>query len=239
LAQALITELIDRPDGFELVRDQIAAILLVESQRQQQLASAAGKDPERWRLRVFVEASNPWACWTGDDNDDDLRRDETPIVNVQFDQDSVDLAGSNVVERQKHTGTFFCDCYGYGISTEELGGHTRGDRSAALAAQRAARLVRSILMAAHYTYLGFPRGGNQVVWRRMSGARTMFQPSIDDRAVQRIAGLRYALTVEFNEFSPQVKGVPLELISASVFRDEVDGQLLLRADYTAPFAPQT
>jgi len=224
---AQIDDLIVDRDNFEIIRDQIAAILLVESKRQQQIAAAAGQDPEQWRLRVYVEASNPWASWVGEDNDDDARRDESPVVNVQFDQDEVDRGKSNVVSRQHHNGTFFCDCYGYGISTEELHGHRRGDRVAAFEAQRAARLVRKILMASHYTYLGM----QGVVGIRMTQSRTMFRPQIDARTVHKIEALRLSLSVGFNEFSPQVQGQPLELISASVFRSEVDGQLLLRADY--------
>jgi hypothetical protein len=37
--------------------------------------------------------------------------DEAPIVNVTFDNDAFDMGSSNIVERQKATGTFNVDCY--------------------------------------------------------------------------------------------------------------------------------
>src|SRR3954470_11247609 len=105
---AQITELIDRADNSERVRDQIAAILLVEQQNQQALATLAGKDPEQWRLRIFSERSNPWEVFRDQDAED---FDTAPIVNVTFDNSTFDMASSNIVERQKATGTFNVDCY--------------------------------------------------------------------------------------------------------------------------------
>jgi hypothetical protein len=125
---------------------------------------------------------------------------------------------------------FNIDCYGYGISTGTIEGHDPGDARAALEAQRARRLVRNILMAGTYTYLGFPRREGAVVWRRWLLSETAFQPQIDGRQVQHVQAVRLALQVEFSELSPQVPSVTLELISAQVKRTET-GQLLLRADY--------
>lgn len=217
---ALITTLTTGQDNFETVRDRIAEILAVESVAQQTLAIAASEDPEPYKLRVFLERSNPWEEWL-DAPDTNIQGVETaPIVSVCFDNASTDERASNIVERQKLTAVYNIDCYGYGKAIGNSGGHMPADLRASLECQRAIRLVRRFLMAAHYTYLGFSRGANQIVWRRMVRTITMFQPQIEARPVQKIVGARIAFAVEFSEFSPQVEGQPLELVGITVERDD-------------------
>jgi hypothetical protein len=226
----MITSLIDRMDNSEVVRDQIAAILLTEQANQQALAQLAGKDPELWRLRIFSERSNPWEDFRTPDAED---YDEAPIVNVTFDNSAFDMGSSNIVERQKATGVFNVDCYASAVSADDPEGigHEAGDEAAAKKAQRAARLVRSILMAGEYTYLGM-RG---VVWRRWTQSVTVFQPQAGGQSIEHVVAARVAFQVEFNEFSPQVEGPLLELVSAAASRAST-GELLLRADYQIPFS---
>lgn len=224
---ALIEKLIDKVDGLEIVRDQIAAILVLELAEQQQKALAAGKDPELWRLRVFTEQSNPLGGFqVKGDGDATEVEDGSPIVNVSFNDDTFDMSRSNIIERQVAVGTFHIDCYGHGISRDTGIGHDPGDARAAMESQRAARLVRNILMAAAYADLGL----EGLVWRRWVASRTSLQPQIDARPGQHVVALRIAMQVEFNEFSPQFEGNPLELISIEVKRAE-NGQVLLTADY--------
>jgi hypothetical protein len=215
-------ELIDKQDNFEIIRDQIAAILTIESASQVALATTAGKpNPDDWRLRVFAERSNPWEQYLNDPTD------VSPLVNVWYDNSSFDGGASNVMERQKATGIFNIDCYGYGVAGTDGGtGHLPGDREAAFVVQRAVRLVRNILMAAEYTYLSL-RG---LVWQRWPQSVTVFQPQLDGNTVQQIVGARIALAVQFNELSPQVAAEILELLSVDVFRAE-DGSLYVEADY--------
>lgn len=217
---AKILALIDRADNVEIIRDEIAAILLVESTKQQELATADAQDPELWRLRIFTERANPWDEFSGE------TPDTAPIVNVWWDNSNDDEKASNVVERQRVVGTFNVDCYGYGVSVESDEGHNPGDETAALEAQRAARLVRNILMSGQYAYLGM-RG---VVGRRWRAGAQAFQPAIDSRPVAHVSAVRIAMRVEFNEFSPQVEGVPLALISVAVKRTEA-GEVIFTADY--------
>lgn len=224
---AKIDTLIAKTDNFELVRDEIAAILTLESENQQTLALAAGEDERLWKLRVFVERSNPWSEF----QDEHEQIDAAPVVNVWFDDSTIDLKRSNLVERQGTDGTFNVDVYGYGISEETLDyegelTHIPGDERAAREAHRAARLVRNILMAGAYTYLGM-RG---VVGRRWFQSIKSFQLPLDDRAAQRVKGVRLALRVDFNEFSPQVQGQPFELLHVDVKRKET-GQLYFAAEY--------
>lgn len=222
--EASIQTLIDKKDNVELIRDQIAAIILVEQARQQELAAAADKDPDLWKLRVFLERSDPWDEFQP--GEDGVAKDSTPIVNVWWANSDDGEHGSNTVERQRVTGTFHIDVYGYGVSRETDAGHDSGDETAALEAQRAGRLVRNILMSAHYTYLGM-RG---VVGRRWRHSAQFFQPAIDGRPLAHVSAMRIALRVDFNEFSPQHVPVPLALISVAVKRIDT-GELLFTADY--------
>lgn len=213
--------LIDKQDNFEIIRDQVAAILKTESLAQQALATAASKDPALWKLRVFTERSNPWEQLLNEQDD------RSPIINTWFDNDNFDMGASNISERQKTTAVFNIDCYGYGMSADNVaGGHTPGDREAALEAHRALRLVRNILMASENTYLKV-RG---LVWRRWTQGRTVFQPQIEGRTIQNIVGARLAFRVEFSEFSPQYEHETLDYVAIDVKRAE-NGEILVEADY--------
>jgi len=216
-----IAELIDKQDTVEIVRDQIGAILTLEVASQVSLATAGGKDPDDWKLRVFSERSNPWEQFLNDQSD------ASPIVNCWWDSSNYDPKASTVVERQKSEAVFNIDCYGFASSANNpAGGHIPGDKAAAFEAHRAVRLVRNILMAAEYTYLSL-RG---TVSRRWPQAVTIFQPQQDGQQIQQIVGARLAFRVEFNEFSPQIPLETLELLSADIRRRE-DGQLIAAAEY--------
>lgn len=224
-----IQALIDKQDYSEIIRDQIAAILLSETTSQVALATAAvspTKNANLWRLRIYTERSNPWADFL--DCPDEAKDSAlgAPIVNVSFDSATYDMSGSNVVDRQKTVGVFHVDCYGYGVSAASGSGHVAGDARASIECQRAVRLVRNILMAGMHTYLGM-RG---VVWRRWPQSVTIFQPQVEGRAVQQIVAARLALQVDFNEFSPQSTYENLELISATINRYET-GQIYFTAQY--------
>lgn len=226
---ALIASLIDRSDNFEVVRDQIAAILLVESQSQVALATAAGKpDPSQWKLRIFTERSNPWDEWPDAEGSNSEGIDFTPLVNVSFDSDTFDKSKGNVVSQQRADGVFNVDVYGHGISASDGStGHVPGDQAAALEAARALRLVRSILLAAAYVNLGL-RG---VVADRWVGSRTSLQPAQGDRPVQHVMAARLALQVSYLEFAPQNEGVgTLELVSTS-FKRADNGEIFIAADF--------
>lgn len=218
--------LIDKQDNFEIIRDQIAAILLAEVANQMQLATNAAKDPEDWNLKIFTERSNPWELYL---NQDIIK---TPIVNIWYDNSNFSQKSSNTSERQNSISIFNIDCYGCGVAADNPGGgHFAGDEEAALTVQRAIRLVRNILMASENTYLQL-RG---LVWQRWPQSITIFQPQIDSRTVQQVVGGRIALEVSFNEFSPQFQAETLEFVAIDVRRTE-DGEIVLEADYdfTAP-----
>lgn len=215
-----ISSLIDKQDNFEIIRDQIAAILVTERNSQKQLAIAAGRDPALWDFNVYTERSNPWEQYLN-------RSSAKPIVNIWYDSSSFDRSASNVMERQATDGVFNIDCYGYGISSNNgTTGHNPGDREAAYEVQRTLKLVRNILMAGEYTYLGL-RG---TVWQRWPQSINIFQPQIDAQNVQQIVAARIAFNVRFNEFAPQVVGETLEGVLIDVKR-AYDGEIILETDY--------
>ncbi len=219
----MIPSLIDKQDSFEIVRDKIAAILLNESASQQALAIAAAKNPDLWKLRVFLERSNPWEIWLNDDSD------KSPIVNIWYDSSQFDKSSSNVVERQSTTTVYNIDIYGYGVSSATLDGHNPGDKLAVLESHRGTRLVRNIIMSGIYTYLDL-RG---LVWSRFLRNVTTFQAQQEINSVQHVVASRIALEVVFNEFAPQYEPQILEELHVDVCRKET-GELYIEAlyDYT-------
>jgi len=222
--EPLIETLLDGRDNFEIVRDQIAAILAIESEGQQALAVAATRDPLPWKLRVFLERSNPWSEWV--DNPDSI--DVAPLVNVSWQDFAPDGAAASTVSGGRTAGTYHIDCYGYGKSADvEAAGHKPGDEAAGLEVARIVRLVRRILMSAHYAYLALPRG---LIARRMLRSVTSFDIPLSERGAQHIVAARLVLGVEFVEGTPQVQGVPLESLYLEARRAK-DGRLYFAAQY--------
>lgn len=216
-----ISGLIDKQDGFEIVRDKISAILAAETISQQALAVTAGKDPALWELRVFEERSNPWEEFKGGDL--------SPVVNVWYDNSDFSGRKGDPVKEQLAEGIFNIDCYGSVPSgTDGAAGHLAGDRQTVLEAQRAARLVRNILMAGTYAYLDL-RG---TVGARWPQAVTSFQPQIDGRPVQHVSAVRFALRVTYSETGPQQDAETLETVAVDIKRAE-DGSVVaqFQVDY--------
>lgn len=224
---ALITELIDKQDNFEIIRDQIAGVLKLESDNQVDLATLAGKDnPNEWKLRVFIEHSNPWEQYL-----ENKPEEYIPIVNVWYDDSTVDLKSSNQVKRQKYNGTFNIDCYGPGLAKDDGNdGHIPGDKDAALVAQRALRLSRNIIMSAQYKQLNLK--GQDIVWSRMVQSIKMFQPDMSGRQTPHVVGCRIALNVEYNEFSPQFQPEVLEQLNLDIQLN--DAQEIVSVSYDYP-----
>ena len=221
---AKIETLIDKQDSFEIIRDEIAAILLIEKENQKTLAKEVGKDKDLWDFDVYTERSLPWELI--EDADGKIIK-QVPLVNVFFDQFAPNDQASNTVDRQLNTGQFQIDCVS-AKNTKRLQNRSlvSGDELAARDAQRILKLVRNILMSSVYTYLGL-RG---VVTKRMIQSATIFQPNINDKPAQRVMVARIQLNVEYYEFSPQAIPVELELVSAQCTRAE-DGLIYFENDF--------
>lgn len=216
-----IKTLITKRDNFEIIRDQIAVTIATGTKSQMALAVAANRNPDDWELRVFTERLNPW----------DYLVDKSPIVNVWFETSRYDRSSSNVMERQSSQSVFNIDCLGFSDSADDpKGGHIPGDQKAVENMHRAMRLVRNIMMHNAQTYLGM----QGVVSSRWIDNISTFQPENNaNRSITHVVGGRIAMSVNFNEFSPQDEFDTLDYISVDVLRAE-NGQVLAEADYPIP-----
>lgn len=227
----VIQTLMTGQDNFEIVRDQIAALIELNQANQQALAIVALEDPALWKLRVFTERSNPWEQFLNIDVND-AAADFSPIINVWFDTSSYPQNKGNTVEWQRSETTYNIDIVGFAPSTTDGGtGQLPGDREAALTNQRAIRLVRRILMAGENRHLQLDR---TIVGDRWIQSITSFQPQLDSAPVQQIVGSRIAFTVAFLEFSPQGdESNILEEVRIDVLRAE-DGEIALSQQFNYP-----
>lgn len=225
----MITNLIDKFDNMELIRDKIASILANEIANQKQLAIDANKNYNLWNFKVYTERSNPIENFLNI-NENATLADNLPIVNIWFDNYNLEDKNSNTVERQTINGTFNIDIYALGISKNNaLSGHLMGDELANREVQRVFRLVRNILMASSYTYLDM----RDIVGKRWIQTVTSFQPDSSGKDMQQVQAIRVSFIVQFNEFSPQYQGQGLELISNELKRNE-DGSVIANVDFTYP-----
>jgi hypothetical protein len=166
----------------------------------------------------------------------DVNQFHPPILNVWLDSVSHSDKSSHV-RGERGLAVIHIDCYGLGIARQEVSGHSPADEEAATNAQRAARLVRNILLSEHYTYLGSPQeafsSGNQWCFGRKIRGLQIFQPEIDRNSAQRVVGARITLEAEIKLRVPEAQGQTINFVHAEVRRDTVDGKLLVQGDYEA------
>lgn len=220
MSEFLLQSLIEKQDGFEIVRDQIALILANERDNQKTLADKKGLDTKPFCFKIFTERNNPFEGFIPEETEEQSI-DDTPIVNVWFDQSSFTKKDSTF-EYQHSLTTFNIDCYAIGISENVLGeGHLPGDELAAYQVQKLARLVRNILMAGQNQYLQ-KRG---FIWGRFVSSMQAFQPQLASNNGLKVQAIRIILNVEFNENSPQFEEGEIEIINVDLKRDK-DGAVL-------------
>ena len=199
---AVITTLIDKQDSNELVRNKIAAILTTEIVNQRALAVTAGKpDPDLWFFDVYIERTRAWEVLTDSDGSE-AGELKNGLVNVMFESDSFDNAGSMNLTKQRAHGTFFLDCYAHINATDALA----GDEATAKASERIARLVRNIIMYGDYAYLGL----QGLVTRRYINKRDKLQPDIQQTGLENVIVTRVSLEVDYEEYTKEAAGVTME-----------------------------
>lgn len=203
MSRFVVDELIKTPDNVEIVRDQICGILSLETAHQYDLAVEA-EDPvaRDYKIGVYLENDEPWALQTEEDN-------YFPLVNVSL-QSVSNGKGSTSTNSTNKLATFFIDCY----ATGSFDGTGFSGRLAIIKAWKTARIIRNILEAANYAYLGL-RG--VVTKRGVTGMETGMPAS--NNAAIKVCVVRMKLEVEFNEVSPQVKGVEIAPISLAIKDD--------------------
>ena len=215
MAIAVLQELIDKQDNWEIVRDQIAAILVAERDNQMALAPGEGKNPADWDFDVYVERSNPWEKWLNGDVANPVV-DIKPIVAIWIDNSSFDGSKSNAVERQTENAIYNIDCYGFGVAKSDgATGQIAGDKAAAFERDKAVKLVRNILMASQNLHLQL----KGLVGKRWPNSLNFFQPEQDGNTVQQVAACRVSFEAQFNEFSPQYVPETLEIVGVELNHD--------------------
>lgn len=190
----MINQLLKNKDNIEIIRDKIGVILCKELQNQYALAlqyepqPGEDFDPENYNIGIYIENKRPWEI------------EELPVINILVlgtkikGGEAVINAGS-AQGRQNYTLQYQIDCYAKGKHTE--GGDD--DRDGSNRAWIIARLARSILMAAEYTYLEL-RG---IVGRRMITARNIVELENISNAAEGLSLCRMILDVDTFEGSPQ------------------------------------
>jgi hypothetical protein len=222
-----INTLIEKQDTNEIVRDQIAAIITVELARQRALAAAASKSQVPYTIDVYAERLRPWELLSDEDGDE---ASEMPLVNISFDNDTFDNKGSDTVGNQKAKGIFYIDCYGHKNSyINSKGVKIHGDSLTSRESDRVAALIRNIIMAGEWTYLGLQGS----VFRRYILRREKFIPSDrEGRFFETVVSTRMTLEVEYKEYSPQNPGVDLELLINTCEIEETGLVINQKFDYT-------
>lgn len=204
MSDYVVDELLSSPDNVEIVRDQICGILALETAHQYELADEAGDTrKEDYKIKVYLENDQPWELQTEDD------KEVFPLVNVSL--VSVDRGnGSTTTNKNNVTASFYIDCY----ATGTFDGDGQTGRMAVVKAWKTARIIRNILCAANYAYLGL-RG---VVTARQVKSLTAGMPN-QQNAAGRVCIVRIAMDVDLLEFSPQVSGVEIAPISLEFLDD--------------------
>ena len=218
----VLDALINKQDNFEIVRDQIAAILALETVNQQTLAEADMLDPSLWAFDVYIERSVPWARFQNTDED------QKPIVNVWFENSNYDRRSSSPTSSQLTDSQFHIDVYAAGVAHVTSEGHAPADEKAALNCQRIIRLVRNIVMAAQNHQLGL----TGVVAHRWFSAVTSFQPQQENEQATHIVAGRMTLDVRHTEENPEVEPMPLETLTTLVTLDPSGAVLPVDYDFT-------
>jgi hypothetical protein len=209
-----IPDLIAEPDIVEMVRDQVAAILSLELQNQYRLAQE--KQAPRaldYNVKVYVENARPYES----NNPADL----LSFVNVTLPKVDIPRSNSRLGD-QKETGLFHLYCAACGNDS----GNFRDDKSSALRAWKVMRLVRRILMADAYTYLGL----RKTISQRHIFLMEAGTPPAPEKTALAYTVIRASLEVSFVERSTEVQGVPLEGIDFKVTPET--GEVIAKASLT-------
>jgi hypothetical protein len=217
----VLQALIDERDTLEIVRDQIAAILVAETANQKALALVAHRDPQQWALRVFTERMGAvWHEFTAtDEGDTDVESvDPTPIVSVSFESLKYDKERSDPSGRQQATAVYNLDIYGYGVATRTAVGHDSGEMLAQLEVHRAYRLIRNTLMADINEQLQMI-GTVADRWLSFKMGE-LSRSEHDTHPVERVGFGRAVLEVTFLEYTPEYQGVILDNVAGTVKRTE-------------------
>jgi len=204
-------KLIDKKDNFELIRDEITAILAYETANQQQKATDAGKDAQLWAFEVYQERSAPWSLFS--EQETEIRNS---VVNVSFAEAIMEKSAADKSFSQQLTATFLIDIFSAARTQISNDSQNIADRQATLTCQRIVRLVRNILygvpadtsqLGQDYTYLNL-RG---VVGNRRITKIEQLESAYKQQNLQ-IAAARIFFDVFYQETTEENADTELELL---------------------------
>jgi hypothetical protein len=208
-----INEPINEPDNVEKLRGHIAFILKGETQNQYAIAQEEAKpDARDFNFRVFIQNARPYDPEGGDGPPVE------PIANIML-QKIEAMEGNSRLGPQKEKATFIIDCITFGADA----GEDWNEKSAAIRAWKAARVIRRILMSEQYTYLGL---------RGIVGSRliTSIETGIPENGgdALTVVTARIILEVQFMERSIATSGPIIEAIDFTV--EPFTGEVLTHND---------
>ncbi|MBQ6782301.1 MAG: hypothetical protein IJP62_13910 [Treponema sp.] len=206
------SELQSEPDNIEIIRDQIAALLAIDLNKQHEIAmNTLDPNDGDYDVAVYVENDDPLQYV----DDATPGANPFPCVNVSLDSCDDDK-GTASVNRQCWTAQFYIDCYATGntASDEDFG------TKAALKAWKTARLVRRILRAEPNTYLRLRGVVGKVGFKFQSG-----EPN-NPRGAIRVKMVRITLSVDYVEDVEISQGV-IDWEIVGIVTDET-GRVILR-----------
>lgn len=192
---------LNTPDNIEIVRDQICGLLAIELNNQYEKALEEN-DPtaEDYNIKVYLENTEPWSIQSEDDSS------AFPLVNVSLQETSIQ-SGSTGTDKRVMRASFNLDCYHSG----SFDGDGSGGRLAVVKCWKVARVVRNIIDAANYTYLGL----REVVKSRQIQSIETGLPNLSEASFN-VCICRIRLTVDYYENSPQVTGPIIEPMNLSI-----------------------
>jgi hypothetical protein len=175
-----ILELLPETNIYDDLCRLVADIIVTEEAGQRSLMPSQPSDP-LWR--TFCHRANPIIHW---DKDDFKYCDGVePVVNVTFDTANSKPGSSSNVNTISKQFQLFVDCYALGIGSDVL----RADEMSGRDALNLAGKIEGIIHSGPYAYLD--RRG--LIQSRSIVTSEAFQPTINDRAVQRVRCVRHTL----------------------------------------------
>jgi hypothetical protein len=209
-----INVLIENPDNIERIRDQISAILKIETASQYKMAQEAAKqDAADYRIGIWQEKSRPWQI-----NEDAEKKNPFPLVNVSLMGFHADGSGGPAIGQKKYTGEIYLDCYASGEFTLEQSDET----DSAKKAWKVGRIIRNIISSEQYSYLGL-RGIVRDI--RIAEGKTGDPRNNNENSAQSVTICRLVLSVNYYEDTPQVETT--ELREYKFVTTSPDGEVLI------------
>jgi hypothetical protein len=202
-------------DNVEKIRDRIVYILKQECINQHALAVETGAaDARDFDVGIYLESERPWQLTEYEDSENPF-----PLANVCLAGIKQPEKSGSMVSGKKFIAQFFIDCYGCGNKSAD----GNNDQLASIRAWKTGRIIRNILMAACYTYLGMQMIVNQRNVTEMNAGTPSNR--FTNTSALSITVCRIILEVNYTENSPQITPVEMEEITFISVSD--NGEVLI------------